>query len=374
MAWMTRLYHRVADQSEPSNPLEKGVQQALAVLAPFYGLGASVNRMRYESGLARRERLSVPVLSIGNITLGGTGKTPFVAWIAEELKRQGKQPAVLTRGYGRQGGEDRLVVVHDGKGLRATAEEGGDEPVLLARQLGDVPVVACADRCRAGRLATRRLGADVLILDDGFQHFPLERDGEIVLIDASRPLGGLRLFPRGSLREPVGALSRAHLIVLTRTEQAKDTDAITKRLRQVAPHVPVVRFPTQLEGVVEPLRGEQVEPGGRAIVACAVGNPKAVVRTARLAGYQVAGLIAAPDHARLGKAQAAAIARLAKRKRADRVVLTEKDATKLEGVTLGGLPVEVLRVAVGPEGAEDLKVVRRVLRARLAGKTRGLLK
>jgi tetraacyldisaccharide 4'-kinase len=159
------------------------------------------------------------VVSIGNLTLGGTGKTPLTMWVARWYQQQGVRVAVLSRGYGARPAA-RCRVVSSGHGPLLAWQEAGDEPYLLACALPGVPVLIGKDRYGTGRYACEQFGAQVVILDDGFQHHALQRDLDIVLIDASNPFGSGTLFPRGILREPLRALRRAHAIVLTRVELA----------------------------------------------------------------------------------------------------------------------------------------------------------
>ncbi|MCK9230284.1 MAG: tetraacyldisaccharide 4'-kinase [Syntrophales bacterium] len=170
------------------------------------------NRL-YDSGYARIDRLPVSVVSVGNLTLGGTGKTPTVIMLAGLLKERGYRPAVISRGYG---GTSRAsaTIVSDGVNLLSTAGEAGDEPVLIARSLEGVPVATGRRRFIAGRAVLERFDSDILILDDAFQHRSLYRDVDIVLVDGIRPFGNGRVFPGGLLREPLSSIRRAHMVVV----------------------------------------------------------------------------------------------------------------------------------------------------------------
>ena len=195
------------------------------VLAPLSVLYAAVTRTRlalYKRGVLKLSTLDAPVISVGNITTGGTGKTPLVEWVARALDRQGRKVCILTRGYGRENPNIRIVV-SDGQRILANELEAGDEPRLLAENLlGLAAVISDADRFAAGQWANKEFGSDVFILDDGFQHLRLVRDLNIVTIDATNPWGGGRLLPYGRLREPRGVLSRADCVVITRADQAHD--------------------------------------------------------------------------------------------------------------------------------------------------------
>ena len=188
----------------------------LAPLGTLYGALVRTRLRLYRSGLLKTENVGAPVISVGNITAGGTGKTPLVEWAARALAGEGRRACVLTRGYGRAD-ERRRVVASDGRSVLADAVECGDEPRLLAEKLlGAASVVCDRDRVAAARWAREHLGADAFVLDDGFQHLRIARDLDIVTLDATAPWGGGHLLPRGRLREPPGSLARADCVVITR--------------------------------------------------------------------------------------------------------------------------------------------------------------
>ncbi|MDT5262954.1 MAG: tetraacyldisaccharide 4-kinase, partial [Acidobacteriota bacterium] len=199
---------------------------ALAPLGMLYGALARTRLRLYRSGLLKTETAGVPVISVGNLTTGGTGKTPLVEWVARAVKREGLRACVLTRGYGRAD-ESVRVVASDGVRVLAEVGECGDEPRLLAeRLLGTASVVCDRDRVAAARWARENLGAEVFILDDGFQHLRMGRDLDVVTLDASAPWSGGHMLPRGRLREPVSGLRRADCVVITRAELAADLEAL----------------------------------------------------------------------------------------------------------------------------------------------------
>jgi len=372
------LFSRIADDRRAGNALESAAQTLAGAASPVYTVGAMLNRLLHDTGILSRERLDAPVASIGNITLGGTGKTPFCLWLCDFLRREGYRPAVLTRGYGRAD-EDALIVVHDGRRLRASTREAGDEPVLLARALGDVPVVACASRHQGGLHALKRLRADALVLDDGFQHHRLHRNLDVVLVDSTQPLHRLRLFPRGSLREPVSTLSRAQLIVLTRWHQARGTRRqVLRAVRAAAPGVPVVRTRLAITGAIRLADRKAVDleslKGKSAVILCAVGNPSSVRRSAEETGLRVLGMKPLKDHARISKSTLLRYDSYRLQKGADYLVVTEKDAVKL--LELGSLPDEVLvlRARIEMLSAEEQETAERLIRARMSTReTKGLL-
>ena len=266
-------------------------------LAPFYRGAVAVRSAAYRRGWRRRARLDVPVISVGNLSFGGTGKTPTVIALARELARIGRRPAVLTRGYKRLEDEQQVVI---GPDPRQGAVEVGDEPLEMARRLPGVPVVVDADRVRGGVEAVR-LGADVVLLDDGFQHLRLERDLDLVLIDAGDPWGGDRLPPLGRLREPLKALDRADAVVITKvpTEWRPVVADIERRLDRFAPalQVFVSRLrPSRVHVPGEGWKKPEVLDGKRVFAFAALGRPEGFATTLREAGAEVAGKKWFPDH------------------------------------------------------------------------------
>lgn len=192
------------------------LRSVLSGFSTLYGVAVKTRSRWYAGRILRMHTLPCRVISVGNLAVGGTGKTPVTIYLARLIRRLGAPVAILSRGYG-GGAEKSGGVVSDGRRILLNAAEAGDEPYLMARLLPDVPVLVGSDRYRSGMTAIQRFGVRVVILDDGFQHLRLARDLDIVLLDASHPLGNGRLLPRGTLREPVKALARADLVIMTRT-------------------------------------------------------------------------------------------------------------------------------------------------------------
>jgi tetraacyldisaccharide 4'-kinase len=300
----------------------------LAVLRLLSYPYATVLRLRalgYRLGLLRSYRLSCPVVSVGNITLGGTGKTPTVAWIAGYLMGRGKRVVVLSRGYGGSAAGE-LRVVSDGKSILVGPEEAGDEPCLLAGKLPGLMVVIGADRYRAGLHALEELQPDLVLLDDGFQHLRLKRDLNILLLDATRPFASGYTLPGGMLREPVSAAGRADLVVYTRCpEGAPGPDLF--------PEKPCLWTKHQFSGIV-PLAGGQ--PGGfeaakqaRVMAFSGIADPEAFFSGLEAIGVMPVTTISFPDHTPYGEAEVAAILRLKVASRSTVLLTTQKDAVKL---------------------------------------------
>src|SRR5690349_22787968 len=210
------------------------------LLPPLSALYGAVTRTRlslYQRGTFHTTKLDHPVISVGNITAGGSGKTPLVEWISKTIAAQGKNVCILTRGYGREHPQ-RQVLVSDGMTILATPTEAGDEPYLLATKLlGSAAVISNIDRISAGRYAIENFGADCFVLDDGFQQLRLARDLNVVTIDATNPWGAREgkgeLLPYGRLREPLSGLSRADCVVLTRCDQANNIPGLSSQVRNL---------------------------------------------------------------------------------------------------------------------------------------------
>ncbi len=313
----------------------------LRPLAAGFNLGVELRRAAYRRGWFKTRRLNRPVVSVGNLTLGGSGKTPLVAFIAERLHRRGWKPVILTRGYGRRpkGG---IVAIAPGSGRAPRAQEVGDEPALLARALPDVPIVVGANRYRAGRLAEERFDVDVHLLDDGFQHLALARDLDVVLLDVTQELSDRALLPAGRMREPLMALERAHLVVLTRVDLA-DPRPIEDRVRQVNPRARIFHCSTKLRRLVDVETGRIYPSGafrGESVYAfCGIGNPKAFLEDLKKWGFSVVAEHAFGDHHVYGPGSVARLWIRSEKSKAVALVTTEKDAMNLPPLAKSSPPV-----------------------------------
>ncbi len=315
----------------------------LVPLTPLYR-GAVVARIgAYARGWLSSSRLSASVISVGNLTFGGTGKTPMVIALVRDLVRRGRHPAVLTRGYGRAV-DDPVVLI--GPEPKADVSTTGDEPLELAWRLPGVPVVVDADRIRGGIEALTR-GADVLVLDDGFQHLQLDRDLNILLVDAGDPWGGGRLPPLGRLREPLSGLARADAVVVTKI--GPDPEPILAEVRRVvgdhAPGIPVLAArlePTAVrrgDGVAVP----KVLTGQRVLAVAGLGRPEGFADLLRAAGAEIVETRWFADHHPFSDAEVGAAVDAAESAGAV-VVTTAKDAVKMPK----GAAVWVVEVGMVP--------------------------
>ncbi|MGB2689035.1 MAG: tetraacyldisaccharide 4'-kinase [Desulfobacterales bacterium] len=214
----------------------------LSMASKVYGGAVKLRRIFYKKAVLKSKRLPCPIISIGNITVGGTGKTPMTIYVAQVVKQLGYKVAIISRGY-KGKAEKGGGIVSDGKMLLMTPEIAGDEPYMMANRLKDVPVIVGKNRFKAGWLAIRKFDPDVIVLDDGFQHLKLQRDLDLVLLDYRKPFGNGHLLPRGVMREPASALLCANAIILTRSDTVNDneTSSSPKKLRPYERKKPVYR-------------------------------------------------------------------------------------------------------------------------------------
>ncbi len=311
------------------------VPKALAPAAWLPGLAfEALVRLRnraFSADLLRRRRLSSPVVSVGNITMGGAGKTPLAVFIARIILDLGKTPAILSRGYGR--GSRGMHILPPGKDIPDPATELGDEPAWIRREVPQAWMGVSRDRFEAGRLVEKRKNGIVFILDDGFQHRALFRDLDVVIVDPTQPLEANRVFPRGSLREPVSELRRCHAIVINGSrEEARMLEAT---LLKYSVRAQVFRCEQKITAVVpfsDWANNEFV--GGRkrlktAFAVAALGNPSRFIEDLARTGIEVKGKRLFADHHTLSRSEWDSCCEQARRNFADAIVITEKDAIKL---------------------------------------------
>jgi tetraacyldisaccharide 4'-kinase len=320
----------------------------LWLLSWLYGGIVRGQQASYTSGLRRRKRLPCRVVSIGNLTLGGTGKTPLAMWVARWYQQHGCRVAVLSRGYGvRPSGRFRVVSVGDGPLLDWRAV--GDEAYLLAQSLPGIPVLTGQDRYLSGRYACDYFGTQVVVLDDGFQHYALHRDLDVVLLDASNPFGHGALLPRGILREPISALRRADAVILTRADMAGTAlPALWQQVSSRAGQRPVSCMTTVAEALCQGNRDTGLEKlqGRRAVAFAGIGNPQAFAATLGQLETEVAGLIVFPDHYPYTAHDWQAMVNMARQRQASCLVTTEKDAVRLAPSWQTSIPLYTLRIGV----------------------------
>ncbi len=334
---MSERFHRIV-RGDSHGPGPALARLGLLAASGPYGLAARLRNLAFDRGWKRSYVATAPVVSVGNLTAGGTGKTPCVEYIARFYRERGVRPVILSRGYGAASGPN-------------------DEALALEANLPDVPHLQGTDRVELARIAVEELEAELLILDDGFQHRRLRRDMDVVLIDATNPWGHGHLLPRGLLREPRSSLRRADAVVITRCDQS-EADSVESRIRELKSNIPVVR---STHAPVEWLRHEHdpcpIETlHGRTVGAfCGVGNPGAFRRTLATIGVDVAAFRTFPDHHPYSRADVDDLRRWTESLPTDAaVVATQKDTVKLRLAELGGRELFALRVGLRHQPGPDL--------------------
>ncbi len=306
---------------------------ALRALEPLYRIAINRRNAALDRRPEKSIAVSVPVISIGNLTTGGTGKTPMVRWVVEALTATGERPAIVSRGYGSVDGKPN------------------DEARELALYLPDIPHLQDKDRVAAARMAIEKHGATRIVLDDGFQHRRLRRDLDIVLIDATAPFGHGHLLPRGLLREPLQSLSRADLVVVTRVDQVEGIE-LEKIIARVATFVPTERI-LRVRMAADHLRDVHGKRtgldalAGRSVVGfCGIGNPAAFLRTLADLSYNVVEFVTWPDHWAFSVADGQRLDAIASRTGAEALICTVKDLVKIRELPLATTPARAVVIAV----------------------------
>lgn len=306
-------------------------------LSAAYGAAVRARTLLYRLNILPSHMLPRKVVSVGNLTVGGTGKTPVAIFLAEFFRKNGKRVAILSRGY--KGTSRGPSIVSDGKRVLLGPAEAGDEPYLMAVRLAGVPVVVCPDRVKGGELLVERFSPDVIILDDAYQHIRLRRDVNIVLIDSAEGFGPGYLLPRGILREPVSALKRADFALI---KGGPARGAVWEALQRYS--VPSLSFGYRATAVYDIDTGEETAAGAlagtKALAVSGVANPASFLDMLRGLGVEVAGSLAFPDHHAYAEKD---ISEIKKAANGAAVVVTEKDGVKLKG-RVAGARVLALRI------------------------------
>lgn len=334
----------------------------MIVLAPLgwiYGRIMQLRNAMYDRGILRSYNIGAKTISVGNITTGGTGKTPLVAYIATLLAENGEKVCVLSRGYGRQN-ENERVLVSDGETVLVDAAAGGDEPVELARKLlGKAIVVADPDRVAAARWGKDEFGITAFVLDDAFQHRRAKRDLDIVCVDATNPFGNERTLPSGRLRQPIEGLKRTDIVVITRSDLSNSVEAISKKVKNVNPNASIFKCSFQIEKFHQldrPSKRTEIESADNVFAFCALGNPNSFYETLRRSGVDLAGTLDFRDHNIYNNENVSAIEKAARNAGGSVLITTEKDAVKLERLEFS-MPCFVAEIEVvieDPAGFSDL--------------------
>lgn len=335
------------------------------IFSPFYSLAMRLRAYLYRHGiLFKSSRLPVAVISIGNLTLGGTGKTPLVMYVTRYLLGLNRRPAVISRGYGGRMPAP-VNVVSDGATVRLSAEEAGDEPLLLAESLPGVPVLVGPRRVAVGCAALERFKIDTLVLDDGFQHLALERDLDLVLFSARILAGNGRVFPGGVLREPFSALGRAHGFVITGVDnETRHQVQAFKRLLGgmfsakpvfMGEYLPVCLLHSQQAKTFAIDKARRLPLYGFAGIA----NPDSFKHTLEKERFLLSGFVGFPDHHQYSAGDINELVDAARARRAVGLITTEKDYVKLAPY-FGDFPILALRVELFMEEEFDLFLADRL--------------
>jgi tetraacyldisaccharide 4'-kinase len=334
-----------------------------AILGRWYGRAAAARRASFDSHPERRRQLSKPVISIGNLVAGGSGKTPIVAYVTALLAREGERPAVLSRGYGRRRRDRGVVVVSDGTRITADVDRAGDEPLMLARTLAaDTPglddgaaagVFVAADRHAAGQLAEAKYGATVHVLDDGFQHLRLKRDVDLVVV-TPRDLEEETLLPEGRLREPRETIRRADALLVSGVSLIEARALAAKW--GVSKAFTVTRTPA-VPRMVEPYGTAPRVPRSSPVVAVAgIARPERFLDDLTASGWTIADALIFRDHHRFDRGDVSRIARRVRETGASLVLTTEKDVMRLMSWRPLAFPLAWVPLAIGVEPADDFRL------------------
>jgi tetraacyldisaccharide 4'-kinase len=379
---------------------EKFKRALLWLPTRLYELGVRLRVVAYETEYRKQKRLRAVVISVGNIALGGTGKTPMVEYIARYIKSEDHRVAILTRGYARESSGMRVLndprshldadrnrltdadeqsqSAHLANGLNINGDalpdgaqsrelmsenshtEYGDEPLMLARALPDVPVIINKNRYKGGQWAERELGAEVLVLDDGYQHLALARDLNILLLDATDPFGGFEMPPFGRLREPLYGIKRADAVIITRANRPFDQDQTNAIIKYYCgDKVPVMYVYSSITRLRHLQAGAVYEAeqfvGWNAAVMCGIGNPRAFADDILQFGMNIVSENFFPDHHAFTQEDMERVIQAAREAGADAIVTTEKDAVRMERLKHGDVPVYAAQLEIQSEDEVRLK-------------------
>ncbi len=336
----------------------------LYALSKVFTLGVKLRRLLYDIRLLRDSTLGVQVIAIGNLTVGGTGKTPVVEKFARELQAQGRTVAVLSRGYRSKPRplRERVLnkvffrddttpprVVSDGKSLLLDSETAGDEPYMLASNLKDVVVLVDKDRVKAGRYAIERFGCDTLLLDDGFQYWKLAgRRHDIVLVDCQQPFGNEHMLPRGTLREPPSHLARARTIFITKSDnQTADLRARIARHNPSAGIIECIHQPLYFEDVFTGERHPLELVRSRPVASLSgIAQPESFEESLVRLGAELVYAKRFADHHRFSQQEVLNVINRGKKRRSEAIITTQKDAVRFPKIDRRDLPIYFMRVEI----------------------------
>lgn len=328
----------------------------LYLLSILYGIGVRLRFLLYCIGVFKTHRLDCKVISVGNITIGGSGKTPMAIYLAKRLLERGKKAVILSRGY--KGKIKDAGVVSDGKDILLGPEDAGDEPHLMAVKLKTVPVIVGRDRYTAGMYAVERFKPDIIILDDGFQHIRLARDMDIALIDLRRGFGNGHLFPMGILREPLSGLRRASLIMLKGSNPPVSPfeKGGFNEGRMGGFNCQTISFSYKAKEVSSLFDGSILNLKGKKVIALSgIADPKSFSETLKELGAIVIEEIVYPDHHFYTSDDLKKIKDTASE--AEIIVTTEKDGVKLKRLSIKDLPIYTIAIDVDIENTKNFNEI-----------------
>ena len=333
-----------------------------------------IRRWLYNMRILRDKTLGIQVIAIGNLTVGGTGKTPVVEKLARELRDEGRNVAILSRGYRSKPTplHKQLVnkillrqdktpprIVSDGKSLLLDSETAGDEPYMLASNLKDVVVLVDKDRVKSGRYAIEKFGCDILLLDDGFQYWDLQgRRHDVVLIDRQQPFGNEHLLPRGTLREPPSHLARAHTIFITKSDgKTKELRERIAELNSSAAIIECVHQPLYFEDVFTGERKDlELLKGKKVASLSGIAQPESFEQSLTKLGGELVYSKRFADHHRFSQQEILNAINRAKKRQADIIITTQKDAVRFPKIDRRDVPFYFMRVEIKiVDGADDFR-------------------
>ena len=334
-------------------------QVAVWFLSPFswlYGSIVFIRRFLYRIGVYKQKRLKAEVISVGNVTAGGTGKTPLVVYLGEALKIKDRKVVVLSRGYKRK--SKAMFDLNERTLVKASWEEVGDEPYLMSRRLTDIPIIVTKHRTISGPYAIEKYAAEILILDDGFQHIKLKRDLDILLIDSTNPFGNGKLLPAGILREPLSALRRADIFVLTKTDQLSNIEKLKKFLGGYNSKAPVVESVYRLRSIEKLSDALAIDPreleNKRALAFSGIGNPESFGNSLKQQKLNVLKHRIFPDHFIYRTKDILSLMEEAGNLGVDFMITTEKDSVRIPKINTQGITVYVFKIDLKITSGEEV--------------------
>jgi len=308
----------------------------------------------YGWGVLKQKKFQARIISVGNITVGGTGKTPLVIYLAEKLKERNEKVAILSRGYRRKRKE--MVELSHKSVERFNWQEVGDEPYLMARRLSDVPILVTKHRKISGRYAIEKYGVQFLILDDGFQHLKLFRDLDILVIDSTHPFDNGKLLPAGGLREPLSSLKRADVLVLTKTDQAENKEELIRVLRNYNPQAPIVESIYGIHSIERLWEKTHIDTEDmeekKVLAFSGIGNPFSFENSLDQLRVRILRHRIFPDHFPYSRKDILGLEEDAKSLGADFLITTEKDSVRIPLINQLEIPILVLKITLRITGGE----------------------